>query len=378
MKQAKPFDTGLWTRWAPTPSGYLHAGNAANALLTFALGRALGARVLLRIDDMDAVRLRQPYLDSIFRTLDALGLEPDAGPSGPGEMPQWSQQQRMPHYRQLLENLLPSGRVYACDCSRAQWKAYREARQRENAHATQTASPRPAASPGHPGQDAGHPGPCRQRMLQPGASASPGRESTQAWRLDSRAEQDIGWTELMQSGPGIAGARPETGPEAGPETEPPDPVLLRRDGLPAYPIASLSDDIHYGIGLIVRGADLLPSTATQISLARLLEPREAAGHFERAVFFHHPLLADRHGQKISKSAGNAAAPDLDLGRSNQARLCALAARWLIEASAPQQPSFPGASPASLTDLIAWIDEYRPFAPAALEALAYLEQRKNPS
>jgi glutamyl-tRNA synthetase len=80
-----------------------------------------------------------------------------------------------------------------------------------------------------------------------------------------------------------------------------DFVVRRRNGLPAYQVASLADDLHYGINLVVRGVDLLPSTAAQLFLAGQLPPNA----FPKAVFYHHPLLKDEGGQKLSKSAGSA-------------------------------------------------------------------------
>ena len=113
------------TRIAPTPSGLLHEGNGASFLLTYALARAYEGQILLRIDDLDAERMRIEYLDDIFRTLDWLGIEWDEGPTSVADFQQnWSQHHRLDLYQNALEELKNTeGVVYACNCSRKQINA---------------------------------------------------------------------------------------------------------------------------------------------------------------------------------------------------------------------------------------------------------------
>jgi glutamyl/glutaminyl-tRNA synthetase len=244
------------TRLAPTPSGYLHTGNALNFLLTERLARSNGARVLLRIDDLDAERVRPEYLEDIFRSLEWLGIVWDEGPSGPDDFQaNWSQQLRLPQYHTLLGSLRDQGVLYACDCSRS--------------------ALRNLASDGR------YTGTCRDRGLELDAPDV-------AWRLN------IGDAPVMQV------------PELWGMTIPVDlvhamgdPVLRQRNGRPAYQLASLADDVQYGITFIVRGMDLLPSSACQLHIARLL----GLSTFEQVRFLHHPLITDEAGQKLSKSAG---------------------------------------------------------------------------
>lgn len=239
---------GLRTRIAPTPSGLLHPGNGASFVLAWKLARAAGGTVLLRIDDLDEERVRPAYVEDVFRTLDWLGITWDEGPQGPSDLDrEWSQRYRMERYQALLGGLLPLGVVYACTCSRSLL-------------ATCT---------------------CRSKAL-----ALDGPEVT--WRLSL---QDAGPVRMTCWPPGVRMLLPGELMA--------DPVLRQRSGRPAYQVASLVDDLQYGIDFIVRGEDLLPSTACQLFLAELLG-EEA---FSRIRFVHHRLLTDALGNKLSKSQG---------------------------------------------------------------------------
>ncbi|RMG58247.1 MAG: tRNA glutamyl-Q synthetase [Bacteroidetes bacterium] len=242
------------SRLAPTPSGYLHLGNAWNFGLTWLLTRRAGGRLRLRIDDLDAPRVRPEYLEDIFRTLEWLGLDWDEGPGGPEDHRRhFSQQNRHARYRELLQALGP--RLFACRCSRREIQA---------------------AS-----RDGQYPGTCRELGLPLGGPGTALRVRTEAVTIT----WDDGWL----------------GPQAvALEASMRDPVLWRKDDIPAYQIATLADDLDHGINLVVRGADLLDSTAIQRWLAREI----GAGRFLEAQFFHHPLLKGPDGAKLSKSAGS--------------------------------------------------------------------------
>lgn len=237
------------TRIAPTPSGLLHPGNGASFVLAWKLARQAGAKVLLRIDDLDAERMRPAYMEDIFRTLEWLGITWDEGPQSPDELAvRWSQHLRIDRYRQVLDDLRRLGVLYGCGCSRPQL---------------------PTCS-------------CRERR-----SSLDGPEVT--WRLDLRAAVPV----EARSWPG-----PDLSLSPG-ELMPHDPVLRQRNGMPAYQVASLADDLDMGVDLVVRGSDLLPSTACQLHMARLLD----FSSFTEATFVHHGLLTDAHGHKLSKSQG---------------------------------------------------------------------------
>jgi glutamyl/glutaminyl-tRNA synthetase len=229
-------------RLAPTPSGYLHLGNAVNFVLTWLLVRRAGGTLHLRIDDLDRARLRRPYLDNIFRVIDWLGLDYDYGPNGPDDfLRHYSQLLHLPDYNRVLRRLTQQpDLVYATRRSR-----------------TSPAEPVPLATPGA------------------------------AWRV------------RVPPGLYIAGATAQEAPQLLAAVMP-DFIIRKKDGVAAYQVASLVDDLRLGTTLVVRGLDLLPSTTAQLWLAAQLPETRAFSHIEvRCV--HHPLLPDAAGHKLSKS-----------------------------------------------------------------------------
>jgi glutamyl/glutaminyl-tRNA synthetase len=244
------------TRLAPTPSGYLHAGNALNFILAHKLARLAGARLLLRIDDLDADRARAEYLDDIFQSLAWLGITWDEGPKDPDDHWQsWSQALRLDRYMELVEALRRAGHLYACSCTRS------SLRQASN--------------------DGRYPGTCRDRGL-------PFDGPDMAWRLHVPEGTTVVVHDLWGRPRSVDLARAMG-----------DPVLRQRSGMPAYQVASLADDLDRTVTFVVRGADLLPSTACQLYIASLL------GLSDRAPgrYLHHGLLTNADGTKLSKSAG---------------------------------------------------------------------------
>lgn len=241
------------TRIAPTPSGFLHEGNAVSFLFTWAQARRHGARVLLRVDDLDQPRVRREYLQDIFDTLAWLQLDYDEGPTSVDDLTtQWSQVRRLPLYRNLLEDLRASGQLYGCTCSRTTM------RNRSDTFECPCQAE---------GRDMDQEGVAWKVKVPPGTTVRY-READQHRVLDL--------SHLM-------------GPF----------VVRQKNGLPAYQVASLADDTHFNVDLIVRGEDLLPSTAAQLYLAELL----GYSPFKEATFIHHPLVRDAAGNKLSKSAG---------------------------------------------------------------------------
>ncbi|MEQ1743796.1 MAG: glutamate--tRNA ligase family protein [Saprospiraceae bacterium] len=230
-------------RLAPTPSGYLHLGNAYNFILNWVAARHTpGARILLRVDDLDAERKRPEYVQDVFDTLEWLGLDWDDGPHSAADFEaNWSQHYRLPLYERALEQLRHGGHLFACGKSR--------------------------------------------RDLAPFGGDYPLHFREQTCSLN---DPDVAW-------------RIKT-PVPRPPGLPPDFVVRRRDGIPAYQVASVADDLHLGITHVVRGADLADSTAAQRYLAGCMGQPE----FANIRFLHHPLLLNDSGEKLSKSAGAAA------------------------------------------------------------------------
>jgi glutamyl/glutaminyl-tRNA synthetase len=270
------------TRLAPTPSGYLHPGNGVSFALTWALARAASGSVLLRIDDLDRARFRIEFVEDIFRTLDWLGLDWDEGPQSPDDFfAHFSQTLRIEIYESALHKLSASGLIYACDCSR---KQIRE----------QTAD-------GH------YPGFCSARQLDLSIPAA-------AWRAKLPEPCIVKINTWREPNPYAVDLKNVMG----------DFVLRQKDGAPAYQIASLCDDIHWNINFVVRGEDLLYSTAAQVWLATQL----SALSFQKITFFHHPLITDMRGEKLSKSAGAAALVNWRTSGQHPKAIFALAAQWL--------------------------------------------------
>lgn len=266
------------SRLAPTPSGYLHLGNAFNFILTWLLTRSRKGTLYLRIDDLDTPRVRREYLEEIFDALSWLGLDYDAGPRHSADLKNaWSQQLRLPQYQEMLERLVQTGRVYACKCSRKDLEA--------------------TGAKGCP---------CQSLHFSL-------EEKDVAWRFQTMPEDAVIFTDENL---GLQHIRVQ---QANPNF-----VVRRKDGLPAYHIASLADDEALGINLIVRGVDLLESTATQLLLAKCLQ----LNHFQEARFYHHPLIKSAAGDKLSKSAGAASLKKLRESAQSPAFLYRQFCDWL--------------------------------------------------
>ena len=244
------------TRFAPTPSGYLHRGNAANALLVSWLARAEGGTLVLRVDDGDVSRVRPEYVADVFGLLDWLGIAWQLGPADPADLDsRWSARFRVEQHRAALQDAVARGLpVYACGCSRAAQRG-------------------PATG--------GCQGGCREQDLP----LVPGRTAL-------RVAVPLGTTVA------VGGTDVRLDDALG------DFVVWRRDDLPAYQLASVVDDRDLGITDIVRGVDLLPSSAAQLHLAAALD----APTFASARFRHHGLVTALDGTKLSKSQQGDGAP----------------------------------------------------------------------
>lgn len=247
------------SRIAPTPSGYLHFGNAVNFLVTWALVRSRGGTLHLRIDDMDGIRFRADVLEDIFESLEWLGIDWDTGPTGPDAFyTHFSLQKKRDLYRRELHRLKEStGKLFACNCSRGAIK-------------------RVAPSGLYPGT-------CRHQnhRLIPG-------ETAMRVQVEEGTVIDVD------------GCRLDLFQEFG------DFILWRKDDQPAYQFASLLEDESLKMNLIIRGADLLPSTAAQLYLATLF----GADLFKACTFIHHGLILGAEGEKLSKSLGSYALKDI--------------------------------------------------------------------
>lgn len=229
-------------RFAPSPTGPLHFGSLVAALGSYLEARARGGLWLVRMEDVDRPRCKPGHADAILRLLEAAGFEWDG--------PVMVQSTRSARYAEILERLKAMDAVYPCGCTRAELDGAAE------------------GSDGAPV----YPGTCRNG-LPPGKTA-------RAWRL--RMAGSIDFDDLVQ-GPQHQDLPREVG----------DCVLLRADGYFAYQLAVVVDDAHQGVDHVVRGADLIHSTARQIYLQRLLG-------WQTPQYAHLPVAVDTDGQKLSK------------------------------------------------------------------------------
>ncbi|WP_221269332.1 glutamate--tRNA ligase family protein [Mucilaginibacter sp. X5P1] len=245
------------TRIAPTPSGFLHLGNVLSFSITAALAQKHGAKILLRIDDIDRARVTRQYLQDIFDTLNFLEIPWDDGPRGvEGFEKNYSQLQRMPIYMEALEQLSSKGQVFACTCSRKQISNV------DGSYDESLCT-------------------CFDQQI-------PLSTENANWRLITNNEELV---IKDYSGKGICTTLP---------IEMHNFIVKKKDGSPAYQLTSVMDDLLYGVDLIVRGEDLWPSTLAQHQLASALGEHD----FKDITFYHHALMMETSGKKMSKSAGS--------------------------------------------------------------------------
>jgi glutamyl-tRNA synthetase/glutamyl-Q tRNA(Asp) synthetase len=242
----------LRTRFAPSPTGYLHLGHAAHIVFVWGVARALGAEILLRMEDHDRTRCRPEYEAGILDDLAWLGFSPDLG--DPAQFRAgacaYRQSDCEAHYREALDALHSRDLLYACTCSR------RELRTRS-------------------GNASIYDGYCRSRQMsweRPDAALR--------LRLDDNAPIITASLEQIQISKDAYRAF--------------DPVVRDRHGCWTYHFAVVLDDLRQGVNLVVRGADLAGATALQVAMGRVL------GRPEPPRYVHHPLITDATGAKLSK------------------------------------------------------------------------------
>jgi len=265
---------GPTTRFAPAPTGRLHLGHLANAIHVWGFARRLGGRVLLRVEDHDRLRCRPEYETALLDDLDRLGVAADepstdelrAGPSS------YRQSDNGPVYAATLDRLAGVADVYACDCSRSTFAAWRSAH-------------------GRPWSGPGCPGGCLAREI----AAS--RDLTLRVAL---GDGDEAWNDLLM------------GPRSGPVSPDGDLPVRDRNGNWTYAFCVVVDDLRHGVDLVVRGEDLVDATPAQVRLADLL------GRPTPPRFAHHPLVRRLNGSKLSKADGATAVGDrLDAGHTRE-------------------------------------------------------------
>ena len=242
-------------RLAPSPTGYLHLGHARTFWIAQHRATQTNGTLILRNEDLDRARCTPEFASAMIEDLRWFGFHWQEGPDCGGPFAPYNQSERMPVYRQAFETLRSRGLVYPCTCSR-----------KDILQALQAP---------HAGDDEPiYPGTCRQRMMAPDSRAS--------WRFRVPDGEAISFVDGAQ-GPQTFVAGRDFG----------DFVIWRHDDFPSYQLAVVADDAAMGITEVVRGADLLLSTARQLLLYRALEIKPPA-------FFHCDLMTDESGVRLAK------------------------------------------------------------------------------
>jgi glutamyl-tRNA synthetase len=243
------------TRFAPSPTGFIHLGNIRSALYPWAFARAQGGDFILRIEDTDLERSTQAAVDVILEGMAWLGLDPDEGP--------YYQMQRMDRYKQVLAELQAAGHVYPCYMSVAELDALRERQMAAKLKPRYDGTWRP----------------------EPGKQLPPVPEGVQpVLRFRNPLGGVVAWDDKVKGRIEIR------------NDELDDLVIARPDGTPTYNFCVVVDDIDMRITHVIRGDDHVNNTPRQINIFRAL------GH-EPPVYAHLPTVLNEQGEKMSKRSG---------------------------------------------------------------------------
>lgn len=265
-------------RLAPSPTGHLHLGHARTFWVAQERTRANGGTLVLRNEDIDAVRFKLEFVRAMIEDLRWFGFEWQEGPDCPDQsgFGPYNQSERLQFYRAALDKLRIGGFIYPCTCSRKDIRSAARA-----PHAADDNEPI-------------YPGTCRLKSDAWRVASDENHEPPLVSLVTRHASRPPNWRFRVPDGETIAFLDGHFGPQqfvAGKDFG--DFVVWRHDDIPAYQLAVVVDDAAMRITEVVRGADLLPSTARQLLLYRalgLLPPK----------FFHCPLMTDETGVRLAK------------------------------------------------------------------------------
>jgi glutamyl-tRNA synthetase len=270
--------SGYRGRLAPSPTGFLHVGHARTFWTAYQRARDSAGTLVLRMEDLDADRSRQEYADAAIEDLRWLGIRWQEGPDRGGPFAPYLQSRRHDIYLDAWRKLHRRGLLFPCRCSRKDLEAALSA-PHENSS--------PAGKLDPLDDEPIYPGTCRRRLSD--APQLPGPTAQQI-----EAPGDVNWRFRVHDGAvvefedlNLGRQRFVAGRDFG------DFVVWRRDGGPSYQLACVADDAAMGITEVVRGADLLKSTARQILLHRALG-------FQSPRWFHCRLVVDHNGRRLAK------------------------------------------------------------------------------
>jgi glutamyl-tRNA synthetase len=239
------------TRFAPSPTGYLHLGGARTALFNWAFARRHGGTFILRVEDTDLERSTQESVQAIFDAMQWLGLDYDEGP--------FFQMKRLERYREVGEQLLRAGHAYWCYCSKEELEAMREAQ---------------VARGEKPRYD--------RRWRDAKEAPPPGR--VPVLRFRNPLSGDVAWDDVVKGAISVSNEELD------------DLVLLRGDGVPTYNFGVVVDDLDMNVTHVIRGDDHVNNTPRQINLYRALGA-------DLPLFGHVPMILGSDGQRLSKRHG---------------------------------------------------------------------------
>jgi glutamyl-tRNA synthetase len=244
------------TRFAPSPTGYLHVGGARTALFSWAYARRNAGKFILRIEDTDLERSTEQAADAILESLAWLGVDWDEGP--------FFQMRRLARYKEVAERLIAAGHAYQCWASKEELDQLREAQRAR-------------------GEKPRYDGRWRPERAK-AAGLVPPRERPPVVRFRTPEEGEALWNDLVK------------GPVSVPNAELDDLVLLRADGVPTYNFGVVVDDLDMAITHVIRGDDHVNNTPRQIHIFRALGA-------ELPRFAHVPMILGADGERLSKRHG---------------------------------------------------------------------------
>lgn len=254
-KPSSPTPARVRTRFAPSPTGFIHLGNIRSALYPWAFARAKGGDFVLRIEDTDLERSTQAAVDVILESMDWLGMKPDEGP--------YYQMQRMDRYKEVLARLQAAGHVYPCYMSKQELDALRASQEAAREKPRYDGTWRP----------------------EPGKTLPPVPEGVQpVLRFKNPKDGVVAWDDKVKGRIEISNAELD------------DLVIARPDGTPTYNFCVVVDDMDMGITHVIRGDDHVNNTPRQINIFRAL------GH-EPPAYAHLPTVLNEQGEKMSKRNG---------------------------------------------------------------------------
>jgi len=251
------------TRFAPSPTGFLHIGGARTALFSWAFARRHGGKFVLRIEDTDLERSTGASVKAILDSLRWLGIDWDEGP--------FFQMQRLARYKEVAERLIASGRAYRC------WASKEELDRLRSEQRAKGLKPR-------------YDGRWRPERASAAGLVPPDRPPVVRFRTPEEGE--VGWNDLVK------------GPIRFPNSELDDLVLLRADGIPTYNFGVVVDDLDMAISHVIRGDDHVNNTPRQLHIFEsLIEDKIMGENAKLPAFAHVPMILGADGERLSKRHG---------------------------------------------------------------------------